>query len=68
MANVASSVSSSFAHRLECVRGRKKIVLFYPPRRQTRGLSEQRVPLELLAVARLPLQEGFEVVVVDGTV
>ncbi len=47
---------------------RKKIVLHHPPRRRGSYLSEQRLSLELLAISALPLQEGYEVVIVDEMV
>ena len=52
------------------IQRRKKIVLYQPKQvDETLGLpsSKDMLPLEMLAISAFPLQEGYEVVIVDGT-
>ncbi|MBC8329007.1 MAG: B12-binding domain-containing radical SAM protein [Planctomycetes bacterium] len=60
--------TSTSTRTFDAVRGRKKIVLFHPPRQPGQYLTEGRLPLEVLSVAALPLEKGYQVVIVDGTV
>ncbi len=54
------------------VRNRKRIVLYFPqpwPRRSGPPYSRftQELPLSLLSIAGLPLRDGYEVVLIDGS-
>ncbi len=52
------------------IQRRKKIVLYQPKQvDETLGLpsSKDMLPLEMLSIAAFPLQEGYEVVIVDGS-
>jgi len=51
--------------------GRKKKIVLYQPQQvdETLGLpsSKDMLPLEMLCISALPLQEGYEIVIVDGS-
>lgn len=60
--------ATPFANVFVNVRGRKKIVLFHPPRLPGKYRTEGRLPLELLSISGLPMQHGFEIVLIDGSI
>ncbi len=52
------------------IQRKKKIVLYQPKQvDETLGLpsSKDMLPLEMLAIAAFPLQDGYEVVIIDGS-